>query len=499
MTNGNTFTLTLPLRLNDNEIRYFDHVFFLYNHIYNIGVKETKRRLNKLLKDPFYNKMMTDHFHHKDKFSKEDKKILLELRKKYDLSNKSFLEKYLKSCRYKYDNYISSTMVQGISNRLYASVQKFLFDKGKTIHFKRYKDLKSLSEKSNLTGFKYKYNKAVYMNKTYPVSIRTDYEKECLLSPIKYCRIKRKWHKHKYRYYIELNFKGSPPLKQKFKDLAYIKGKVGIDIGPSTIAITSDHGLIFKELDDGINKIDKEIKRLNRKADRQRRSNNPQNYNDDGTIKRNTKSFKRIWYTSKSLKLTYDKIKHLYSKRANKLRYFHHLLALKICGIGNEIYIETMDLKSLQKRVKETKKNSKGKYKKKKRFGTSILLHAPAQFISILDQKIFKKDGVLYKIDTKTFKASQFNHLTGEYIKSDLNDRWKELSDNILIQRDLYSSYLLSHIEGNEYDLISLKIDFNEFKERHDELLKQLYDEKLNGKHFPSCMGISKRYIEKLN
>ena len=75
---------------------------------------------------------------------------------------------------------------------------------------------------------------------------------------------------------------GIPPQKSR----KYGKGRVGIDIGTSTIAIFSSEGVMLKELNDGIESIDKEIAKLNRKADRQRRSNNP-----DGTILRNSNTF----------------------------------------------------------------------------------------------------------------------------------------------------------------------------------------------------------------
>lgn len=54
------------------------------------------------------------------------------------------------------------------------------------------------------------------------------------------------------------------------------------------------------------------------------------------------------------------------------------------------------------------------------------------------------------KINTSKVKASQFNHVTGEYNKKDLNERWNE---NILgerIQRDLYSAFLI----GNTVDTL---------------------------------------------
>ena len=52
----------------------------------------------------------------------------------------------------------------------------------------------------------------------------------------------------------------------------------------------------------------------------------------------------------------------------------------------------------------------------------------------------------MYQVHTQTFKASQFNHVTGEYVKKDLNNRWNVIQ-NESIQRDLYSAFLLMNAQ----------------------------------------------------
>lgn len=66
-------------------------------------------------------------------------------------------------------------------------------------------------------------------------------------------------------------------------------GRVGIDIGTSSIATVSDIACHLDTIGDNVVLIEKEIKHLNRKLDRSRRKSNPKNYNADGTIKRDTK------------------------------------------------------------------------------------------------------------------------------------------------------------------------------------------------------------------
>lgn len=89
--------------------------------------------------------------------------------------------------------------------------------------------------------------------------------------------------------------------------------------------------------------------------------------------------FKHILFIKK-------KIRMLYAKRANMLRQQHNMLVnevLETCGTN--IRSEKMSYKGLQKRSKNTEKSEKtGKYKRKKRFGGSILNHAPSLFLQIL-------------------------------------------------------------------------------------------------------------------
>lgn len=78
------------------------------------------------------------------------------------------------------------------------------------------------------------------------------------------CRIKREMIKGKYHYYIQLVLDGVPPLKIN-KQTGEIKnqttyGKVGIDIGTQTVAISSNYDVKLLELAPEVVNIDKEIK-----------------------------------------------------------------------------------------------------------------------------------------------------------------------------------------------------------------------------------------------
>ena len=159
--------------------------------------------------------------------------------------------------------------------------------------------------------------------------------------------------------------------------------------------------------------------------------------------------------------------------------------------MGDEVYVEEMNFKALAKRAKKTEKNEKGKFKRKKRFGKSILRKSPAMLISIVAQKLKYQGKELHKVNTWSVKASQYCHLDDTYKKKPLSKRWNDFSEsgNGRIQRDLYSAFLLMCINK---DLQSINkdlctVEFENFKKLHDTEIIRLSTE-IN----IACMGIKK-------
>ena len=63
------------------------------------------------------------------------------------------------------------------------------------------------------------------------------------------------------------------------------------------------------------------------------------------------------------------------------------------------------------------------------------------------------------------FRASQYDHTNGEYTKKDLNTRWFQLSDGTLVQRDLYSAFLMycADLELKNLDQYLCNLNFDMF------------------------------------
>ena len=80
--------------------------------------------------------------------------------------------------------------------------------------------------------------------------------------------------------------------------------------------------------------------------------------------------------------------------------------------------------------------------KRKKRFGHSLANRSPAKFSAILERKAKALGGFLKKVNTKSFKASQYRHDTDTYERLPLSQRSKIINGH-KVQRDLYSAFLI--------------------------------------------------------
>lgn len=308
--------------------------------------------------------------------------------------------------------------------------------------------------------------------------------------------------KNKNIWQIRFTFDGISPVQSDIIS-KQPEGKVGIDIGTSTIAVCGVNDS-WIEPPGGYSEEYEQIKRQNiraqQKMDNIRRKDNPMNYAENGEVIRGLRKRypykKRIWHSSKEYKKwqqkhrAYERSLSIIKKDRNRS------LANKIKSMGTEYVVEYNNYKSLAKRATV----SKAPNGKKKRYGRSILKYAPGQITTFLgiDKKKMIDVGKLGKDGPC---ASQYNLFTGEKEKHTLNERVFELikgDKRTLVQRDMLAAFNLKHVkkDGDKYfyDSEEMKRDFPSFKANCDDHMNNLYTRLKNGKeHFPDkgCMGIT--------
>ena len=483
------FIIQFSLKTEKYQENILDKRFEVGRQIYNSLVNITQKRYKEMIKTKKYRGLISQLSGDKTK-DKDIWKQIKNVGKQFGISEYSFYHDVTK-IRHHFSNSIDARTAQKIAKSVWQAYEKLFYGNGEKIHYKRYGSLNSLEGTINGAGIRFRNNKILWNGLKIPVTINYNncYENQALKSEIAYCRIVRKFVRNKYKYYVQIIFKGTPPVKvddETGEVKHYIgEGDVGLDIGTSTIAYSSTHDVKILELADKVQDIEEEKRRLLRKMDRSRRVTNPNNYNEDGTIKKQGNK-KVTWNKSNHYVKYQNQLKELYRKQADVRKYQHECLANQIISLGDTIYVEKMNFSGLSKRSTKTEKNEKGRFKRKKRFGKSIANRAPSMLLGIIDRKLSYYGKSLIKIDTWSAKASQYNHFDGTYNKKKLSQRWNDFN-GVRVQRDMYAAFL---IMNTAEDLRSF--DTNKCNERFENFyrLHNLEVERLTGYKNLSSIGI---------
>lgn len=243
---------------------------------------------------------------------------------------------------------------------------------------------------------------------------------------VKYVRILRKEIRGKERFLAQLVLEGLPFAKEKNK--THKEGLIALDIGPSEVAAVSDRGeYVYRgRLASEVEPREKARRRYQRYIDRQKRANNPENYNSNGTIKPG----KKTWNKSKRQLQTERSLREMERALASGRKNSHGRLANEILSYGSIVLAEKLSYKAFQKM-----------------FGRSVRFRAPGLFISILTQKANRLvNGKFIDIPTwATYLSSRC--LCGKRDKKPLSKRWhscdcKYIPENTRVQRDEFSAFL---------------------------------------------------------
>lgn len=465
--NTSSYVLTLKLKTNLSDVTALNKYFELSRKLYNSLLDEGLKRFKLMRESKFYQEARKE-------TNKKVRNSLFKQAEEYAKYDKFALNKYSTSLRVNEFKNIDANTVQSLSARAIKSIDKLRFGNARKVNFIKYNEMYSIEGLTNRQGIRYREGK-IYFNKlVLDCIIRKNdtYAQLALQDKIKYCRIIKKQKGDRNIYHVQLVLTGIPPKKREIS-----AGEVGIDIGTQTVAIVSDNETKLLELAEGIDNIQKVKTKLSRKLDRQRRVNNPNKYNLNGTININNRD---KWVKSNNYIKTQNKLRDIQGKIARVRKQSHEELANYILSLGNIIKVETMNYSGLQARVKETTINEKtGKYNKKKRFGKSLANKAPAMLIEIIDRKLRYENLWLFKINTYKVKASQYNPFTDEYVKKKLSQRWNEFED-CKIQRDLMSGLIIKNViiddkmKLDTIDRDKLLSEFDSFKVMHDEEVERI-------------------------
>jgi hypothetical protein len=482
-----TFLLELPLRIDWSQESHLRAHLEAARCLYNALLGEAMKRLSCMRNDPAWSKARAIPRSHKQ----ERAQAFSALRKQYRFSEYE-LHESAKQARVSWiADHIDSTMAQTLATRAYQAANRVCVGKAKRVRFRSSgRGIDSVEGKCNNTGMRFVLDPnagdggfLLWNTEVIPAIIDwlDPIVQHGMCHRIKYVRLVRRKasspqaqgaDKDGNRYYVQLVLEGRAAVKPKHEEVG--KDIIGLDIGPSTLAVVPREGkadliTFCEELVPDARKK----RRLQRKMDRQRRANNPENYDEQGRIKKG----RLHWKESKRYKATRRQHANTERRLAAHRKSLHGNLAHRIAQVGTTITIEKTSFKAWQKQ-----------------HGRSIGLRAPGMFVAHLTRIVAKTGGILTEVPASKTKLSQYCHQCQQYHKKPLAYRWHRCPCGFgPVQRDLYSAFLLAYLEPQQTHPSVTQHIWEGAEPRLRAVMEGLQQRVNEGQPLPRSMGVVAR------
>ena len=471
-----SYVVSVKLHLPEAVKAYLEKSFRIANSAYNEALSFGLRRFEVMMQNPTYQALLAGRQDCVDKAQQKDlDQALAQLRRdygltEYGLSNRLSQQRRTANSTYRH---LNSGELQVIAGQAYQTLEKVLFYQVKPhrVKFRSQYSLKmSFRNRVNTTGTRlvpserkgYTYRLFLHKASTFvdiPVKAFTPYQQLSLMrsNRIKYVQVIRQTIRGKRVYFLQIICEGYPYAK-----ISKGTGVLGIDPGVSTLAYVSPTEVALVGLvPSQVNRQERLIRSLERRVERSRRVNQPELYRADGTIQKGVK-FKPLSRRAQRLQVRRQRA---YRSLSEERRKIHGSLINRLLTQASVIKMEDLSVKGLQRRSRELRINPKtNRPFSKKRFGKSVFRAAPGAFKQALLTKASQLGVEVQVISPQHLKPSQYNHLIGTFEKKPLATRLFDLSPEWTgVQRDLYSAFLIRHVEQGIYQEEELTSDFPHF------------------------------------
>jgi transposase len=420
-----SFVTEVPLVVTAGQERILLVRFDAARQVYNACLGESLRRLDQVRQSRVYQKARKMPKTVNGKPNRERAKAFAAANAAYGLREYDLHAYAVQFSHCWLGEHLDSNTVQKVTTRAFQAVQQHAVGARGSPRFRGKNRLHSVEGKSNASGILWRDNRVVWKGlELHPTLLDDPVVQHGLAARVKYVRIVRREIAGRNRFYAQLVCEGEPYQKPKNR---IGDGVVGLDIGPSTIAVTNDDQARLLRFCDELVDRQKRIRQLQRKLDRQRRANNPENYTADGTVQAGPKR----WRSSNRQRHTRMALSEIQRKQAAQRKSLHGQLANQVLAMGHTIRTEKLSYRAFQKV-----------------YGKSVGFRAPGLFISILRRKAVSAGGAVEEFPTRTTRLSQVC-ICGAVEKKPLTQRWHRCGCGVLAQRDLFSAFLARCVEGD--------------------------------------------------
>jgi putative transposase len=469
-----TFICELPLRLSSTDERGVAIRFDVARQAYNACLSESLRRLDLMRASKAYQAARQWPKGEKNtRAAKARAKAFQAVNQRF-----SFREYDLHTWATHHlshtwlGEHLDSNTVQKLATRAFQATQTYAFGRHGRPRFKGRLQLDSLEGKSNQAGIRWRADHVEWSGLNLPALIDPQDKviAHGLKSRVKYVRLVRRKLNGRPRYFAQLICEGLPYRKEQNP---IGQSVVGLDLGPSTVAIVapSAHTASLEQFCAELIPQHQTIRRWQRKIDRQRRANNPANYNPNGTVKPGA----RVWRTSARQRETQSKVAELKRQQAAYRESLHGQTVNRILCLGNLIQLEKISYRSFQRN-----------------FGPSVNFRAPGMFVAALKRKAENAGVQVNEFSTRTTRLSQVCHQCGTLSPKPLAVRWHDCACGVVAQRDLYSAFLAACVDGERLNADQAR----ELWSGVDPLLQAAVsriDQPTRGGHRPASFGVNVR------
>jgi putative transposase len=315
--------------------------------------------------------------------------------------------------------HLDSLTIQTLASRAYRTANRLLLGQARRVRFKGRHQLDTVEGKTNTSGIRWcgdrvEWTGLVLLARLDP---RDPVQAHGLAAPVKYVRLVRRKLGERNRFYAQLVCQGVPYQKPQHQ---LGSGIVGLDLGPSAVAVVSERAALLQPFCPEVAPDAKALRRLDRKLDRQRRANNPTNYDERGRVKRGPKR----WKVSKRQRQVLARRRERHRKLTATRTRSHGQLVHQVLTLGSTFHLEQLSYRAWQKT-----------------YGRSIQLCAPGRFVERLSRLAVSAGGTIVAINPWRARLSQ-TCLCGQLKKKARSQRWHVCPCGTSAQRDLFSAYL---------------------------------------------------------
>jgi putative transposase len=426
-----SFVCEISIKTTPHDERALDVRLNQSRQLYNACLSELLKKLKRMKQSKLWRKAISCK-------NKDEKKLLFQqLKQQYGFSDhkiQAFTILTKNQCAI--GDHLDTHTCQKIATRAFNAVEQYMYKKKGHPRFKSFGRFRSMESKSNNSGIRFRNDYIVWnglkLKLIFDLKDKHGVQAHALSCRTKYVRLVKKVIRGKIRWFAQLIQEGLPFIKEKNRIGSEI---VGLDIGPSSIAVVSKSQAFLVPFVAEIKTIDKEIRKLQRKMDRSKRATNPKNFNPNGTIKKG----RLTWIKSSRYKKAQKEVAEKQRCLAETRKRSHGNLANKVLSLGSKIKTEKLSYKAFQKL-----------------FGKSVGKRAPGLFVEKLRRKAANAGGVVEEFSTYKTKLSQTCHC-GKVQKKKLSQRWHICSCGVKAQRDLYSAFLARHVKNNYLNIRQVK------------------------------------------